>query len=348
MGLAENPMKILIIGGTRNLGNFMVNDFLARGHQVTVLNRGLTHDELPASVERLRADRTDKTQLARALRDRTFDLVIDNALYKQPEAETIIGLLHGSVGQYVFLSSGQVYLVREGIERPFREQDYEGRLMPAPKINTYGYEEWLYGVDKRRVEDTMFEAHARIGFPVTSLRLPMVNGERDHFNRMLAYILRLQDGEPILAPSTPNYPLRHVYSGDVVTACNRLIDTGLGKGRAYNISQDETVSLDEFLALLADIMGVGHHQLVRVRRDLLEANGFLPDCSPFSERWMSELDNTLSREELGMTYTPLREYLMRIVAYVTANPPVQPAGYRRRRAELLLVTQIADGLVSAK
>lgn len=340
-------MDILIIGGTRNLGNFMVNDFLSRGYHVTVLNRGLTHDELPASIERLRADRTDVSQMTRALRDRTFDVVIDNALYKQPEAEAIITLLNGKVGQYIFLSSGQVYLVREGIERPFFEKDYAGRLMPAPKINTYGYEEWLYGVDKRRVEDTMFEAHVQHGFPVTSLRLPMVNSERDHFHRMLAYILRLQDGGPILAPSTPNYALRHVYSGDVVTACNRLIETGLGKGKAYNISQDETVTLDEFVGLLADIMGLSP-QIERVRRDLLEANGFLPDCSPFSERWMSELDNTLSKQELGMTYTPLRTYLSSIVDYVTANPPVQPAGYRRRRAELLLVSQIAEGLVSAK
>ena len=74
-----------------------------------------------------------------------------------------------------------------------------------------------------------------------------------------------------------------------------------------------------------------------MRRDLLEANGFLPDCSPFSERWMSELDNTRSKRELGMTYTPVRTYLEKIVAYYAENPPPMPASYRRRRAELLLL-----------
>jgi len=48
---------------------------------------------------------------------------------------------------------------------------------------------------------------------------------------------------------------------------------------------------------------------------------------------MSELDNTLSKTELGATYTPLREYMAMIVTYYTENPPKQPAGYKRRKAE---------------
>ncbi|MBL8134615.1 MAG: hypothetical protein JNL42_22335, partial [Anaerolineae bacterium] len=65
-----------------------------------------------------------------------------------------------------------------------------------------------------------------------------------------------------------------------------------------------------------------------------EAQGFLPDCSPFSERWMSELDNTLSKQEFGMVYTPLNEYLEALVRHYTTNPPPRTASYRRRRAEI--------------
>ncbi len=303
---------------------------------MTVFNRGKTHDQLPDQVERLRGDRTDPVQLIQALHGREFDVVVDNALYKGAEVEPIVSLFQDRVGQYIFLSTGQVYLVREGIERPFREEDYEGRLMPSPKPNTYGYEEWMYGIEKRRAEDALRAAWEQQGFPYTSLRLPMVNSERDHFHRLYNYILRLKDGGPILVPSTPTYPLRHVYSGDVVTAVLKLINTGKGKGEAFNISQEETLPLDEFLAILGDILGV-QAQVIRVRRDLLEANGFLPDCSPFSDRWMSELDNTRSKRELGMTYTPLRDYLEQIVAFYQDNPPPKPASYRRRRAELRLL-----------
>lgn len=336
-------MNILIIGGTRNIGTQMVQALLALGHRVTTFNRGLTRDDLPEDVERLHGDRSDPEQLAYALQGRSFDAVLDNALYKGDEAATIATLLRDRVGHYIFLSTGQVYLVREALERPFGEDEYAGRLMPAPKLNTFGYEEWQYGMDKRQVEDTLSAAYAAYGFPYTSLRLPMVNSERDHFNRLYAYYLRLKDGGPILAPSTPSYSLRHIYGQDVVRAALMLIESGKGKGKAYNISQDETLTLDEFLDVLGNVMGV-ESRVVRVKRDLLEANGFLPDCSPFSERWMSEMDNSLSKTDFGMTYTPVRTYLEKIVSYYRETKPAIPAGYKRRRAEKLLVEQLAEEL----
>ncbi len=325
-------MNILIIGGTRNVGHFLALDLLNAGHTVTLLNRGKTPDTLPEHIERLRADRTDPAQLEAALAGRHFDMVIDNALYKQQEAETIVRLLNGRVGHYIFLSTGQVYLVREGAERPFSEESYDGRLIPPPKANTFAYEEWLYGIDKRKAEDVLIAAGEQQNFPFTCLRLPMVNGERDHFSRLYSYVLRLKDGGPILVPETPDYALRHIYSRDIVKAILLAMQQP-AKGRAYNISQDETSTLSEFLGVVGDLLGVKPH-LITIRRSLLEANGFLPDCSPFSERWMSELTNERSKAELGMTYTPLREYLGQIIAHYEANPPRDPLGYKRRHREI--------------
>ncbi|MFN8529178.1 MAG: SDR family oxidoreductase [Anaerolineae bacterium] len=331
--------NILVIGGTRNLGHLLVHQLVRRGDHVTVFNRGKTRDELPESVERLQGDRADKTQLAAQLKGRSFDAVVDTALYKADEASAITSLLKGRTGHYLFISSGQVYLVREGAERPFTESMYAGRTMPAPKSDTYSYEEWLYGMDKRAAEDRLMEAHVKENFPVTILRLPMVTGERDHFGRLYGYVLRIKDGGPILVPATPNFPLRHVYSGDVVRVMQQLIERRAGIGKAYNISQDETVTLDEFVGMIGTIMKM-EPAIVRVRRDKLEANGFVPDCSPFSERWMSELDNTLSKTDLGMRYTPLADYLRVTVNHLLENNPPTPVGYKRRRAELTFYQQV--------
>src|SRR5262245_25347736 len=123
---------VLIIGGTRNLGHFLTLQLLEAGHQVTLLNRGQTLDELPAQLPRLRADRTDPAQLSQALAGRSFDVVVDMTLYTGKEAETIVSLLAGRAAQYIFISTGQVYLVRTGVERPFREEDYPGPVMAAP------------------------------------------------------------------------------------------------------------------------------------------------------------------------------------------------------------------------
>jgi nucleoside-diphosphate-sugar epimerase len=334
--------NILVIGGTHNMGFDAVLRLLEMGHRVTTLNRGMSPDELPSGVYRLRADRTDPQQMRRALLAKNFDVVIDFVMYRQQEAEYIVELLKDHVGHYIFISSGQVYLVREGIERPFKESDYEGRLLPPPKPNTYAFEEWSYGMGKRGAEDVLRAAYEAHRFPYTTLRMPMVNSERDSFRRLYSYIIRIRDGGGILVPETPAYPLRHVYAGDVVKAVCMLAESGQGKGDAFNISQDETVTIDEFIEILGNLMGM-NSQIVRVKRSLLEANGFLPDCSPFSERWMSELDNSRSKELLGVTYTPLLDYLEKLVRYYTETKPPVPVGYKRRSAERLLVEQqLAD------
>jgi len=332
-------MNILLIGGTRQIGYFLAQRLLAEGHRVTLLNRGMTPDDLPQSVARLHCDRTNAQQFRRALSGRSFDVVVDTVMYTQAEAEAVVNTLHGHVGRYIFISTGQVYLVRDGLARPFRESDYEGALIPRPAPNTYEYEEFIYGYDKRQAEDVFASAWREKQFPYTSLRLPMVNGRHDRFNRLYGYILRLKDGGPILVPQTPNYALRHIYVEDVVSAVMRLLKSDVGIGDAYNISQDETLSIAEFLDILGELLNVKPN-LVYLPREILNEHALLPECSPFSDTWMSELDNSKSKAAFGMTYTPVREYLRALVDYHQTTPLPVPVGYKRRAAERLLAQQV--------
>src|SRR5579859_1152501 len=328
-------MRCLVIGGTRNLGPSIVRELLERGDQVAVFNRGQTPDDLPAEVERLRGDRCDPRQLKQILGSRNFDLVVDTTLYTAPEAEAVVEVLADRIERYIFLSTGQVYLVRMGLERPYKEDDYPGPVMSAPPSDDAQYESWLYGVDKRAAEDVFLRAWQESKFPFTSLRLPMVNSERDHYDRIYGYFLRLKDGGPVLVPDEEGLPLRHVYGDDVAGAIAQLSDGDRGKGRAYNLSQDETLSLQEFLQMLAGIMNAPL-RIVRVPREMLEQQGLLPDCSPFSGRWMSSLDNRRSKAELGIEYTPLRTYLSKLIPHFAAGPQREIEGYKQRARELEL------------
>jgi nucleoside-diphosphate-sugar epimerase len=329
-------MRSLVIGGTRNLGPSIVQALLHQGHEVAVFNRGQTRDNLPEEVERLRGDRTDPSQLKQALGGREFDLVVDTTLYTGAEAEAAVELFANRMGRYIFLSTGQVYLVRMGVERPFKEEDYAGPVMAAPpKSDISEYNNWLYGFDKRAAEDVFARAWTEQKFPFTSLRLPMVNSERDHYDRIYGYFLRLQDGEPILIPEDAGLPLRHVYGEDVAQAIARLAANGLGKGCAYNLAQDETLALDQFLEMLAETM---HRPLkvIRVSRETLDRDGLLPHCSPFSDPWMSSLDNAHSKAELGLQYTPVSKYLKSLIGYYQAVPARKIEGYAQRANELKL------------
>jgi nucleoside-diphosphate-sugar epimerase len=327
-------MRSLIIGGTRNLGPSIVHALLQREYEVAVFNRGQMRDDLPEEVERLRGDRTKPEELKSVLTDRKFDLVIDTTLYTGVEAEAVVELFKGRVGRYIFLSTGQVYLVRVGAERPYKENDYAGPVMAEPpQSNVSEYENWRYGFDKRAAEDVFASAWAKDKFPFTSLRLPMVNSERDHYDRIYGYFLRIQDEGPILIPDGDGAPVRHVYGEDVVQAITRLTGNEKGKGSAYNIGQDETLSLVEFLELLAATMHCPL-KIVRVPREELDREGLLPHCSPFTGKWMSSLDNARSKAELGMQYTPVATYVKKLVSYFQAVRPHTVEGYQQRSREV--------------
>src|SRR5881398_3356277 len=73
---AAKALKILILGGTGFTGPFQVKYALARGHKVTVFNRGKTHpSELPKEVEQLIGDRNGQLE---ALKGKQWDVAIDN------------------------------------------------------------------------------------------------------------------------------------------------------------------------------------------------------------------------------------------------------------------------------
>lgn len=336
---------VLILGGTRNLGYVTALELFNRGHTVSIMNRGQTRDELPRGIERLRADRANTLQVRDGVRGRSFDLVFDATTYTGVEAAQAIEIFRGRVGRYVFVSSGQVYLVREGLARPFHEGDYAGPVMAAPARDSADYSSWLYGADKRDAEDAFMSARAEFDFPVTTLRLPMVASERDHYGRIQGYAARILDGGPLLIPEGDGLPLRHVYAGDVAHLVTRLAESSAGKGSDYNISCGESLSLETFIKLLSAAAGVSPG-IVRADRAALVARGLLPHCSPFSDRWMSELDNTKSLAELrdaGILYTSPEKYLPRLVRDFrtrwSANELV-PDGYAQRHEEILFAREM--------
>jgi nucleoside-diphosphate-sugar epimerase len=288
-------------------------------------------------VERLRGDRTSG-DFARLLAGRSFDAAVDFAAYTGADGRQAADVLGGRVGQYVAISTGQVYLVREGCPRPARESDYDGEVMPAP-ADPFDRGQWDYGMGKRALEDALAEAWESRRFPATRLRLPMVNGERDHFRRLERYLWRMLDGGEVLLPDGGGRPTRHVYSGAVVKAILALLGRASAFGQAYNLAQDETPTLRELLTLVARCLGASA-RLVDVPVERVREVGLDPlALSPFSGRWMSLLDPARAKAELGFRHEPLASYLDKIVSAFLAHPPAEPPpGYAARAAELALLT----------
>ena len=77
---AAKPLQILVLGGTGLIGPPLVEYAVARGHEVTLFNRGKTNTHLFPDLEKLRGDRNDDLSSLEAEVDagRSWDAVIDN------------------------------------------------------------------------------------------------------------------------------------------------------------------------------------------------------------------------------------------------------------------------------
>ncbi len=86
-------MNILILGGTGFIGPHMVRYALARGHSITLFNRGRTNTHLFPEAEKLVGDRNSDLS---ALEGRSWDAVIDNSGYTPDQVKMSVDLLKGA------------------------------------------------------------------------------------------------------------------------------------------------------------------------------------------------------------------------------------------------------------
>lgn len=327
-------MDILIIGGNRFMGLTLAWRLLFAGHRVTLLNRGQLADPLGDRVERLAADRTTDA-FDRVLAGRGFDRVVDFAMFTGDDAQRAVRVLAGRVGHYVMVSTGQVYLVREGCPLPSREAAYAGPVMAAPPTPA-DEEDWAYGIGKRDAEDVLAASPA---LPSTRIRIPMVNGERDPKRRIEGYLRRILDGGPLLVPRASAIA-RHVYRGAVAELIGRLVETPPVPMQAYNLAQAEVPTVRELVERIAHAVGA-RPRILELAPEVLEGAGLVVrSASPFSSRWMSYVDPARAVRELGFVHPPLDAYLGSIVAALLASwPRDAPEGYAQRAAELALARQ---------
>jgi 2'-hydroxyisoflavone reductase len=154
------PLRILILGGTGFTGPYQVRYALSRGHKVTTFNRGKTHPgELPNEVEQLIGDRNGQLD---ALKNRQWDVAIDNPTTLPAWVRDAAQILKGNVERYVFISTISVYgEVKTGPDETAPTEKYEGadpykETLEAMKAGGYK----TYGRSKRSLSEK-----PRNGFP---------------------------------------------------------------------------------------------------------------------------------------------------------------------------------------
>jgi 2'-hydroxyisoflavone reductase len=202
--LGQGGQRILILGGTAFLGPQIVRFALARGHEVTLFNRGRTNPDLFPELERLRGDRDG--DLA-ALRGRQWDAVVDTSGYLPRVVAQSVDLLADSVERYLFVSTISVYasLAEAGID----ESAPVGQL-PDPTVETIDGE--TYGPLKALCEEVVRE---RFGERATILRPGLIVGPGDRTDRFTYWPVRVARGGDVLAPGDGTDPVQVIDVRDL-------------------------------------------------------------------------------------------------------------------------------------
>lgn len=193
-------MKLLVLGGTKFLGRGVVDAGLARGHEVTLFNRGRTAPDLYPQVEHLVGDRDG--DLA-ALEGRSWDAVVDPSAYVPRIVRASAELLVSSVAHYIFISSISVY--REPLEPGF-DEDAPLATLDAPTEDVTGTS---YGPLKALCEEVVRDV-----YPAShaNVRAGLIVGPHDPTGRFTYWPIRIAAGGDVLAPADPD---RHVQFVDV-------------------------------------------------------------------------------------------------------------------------------------
>jgi 2'-hydroxyisoflavone reductase len=221
-GAPPKPLRILILGGTGFIGPHQVDYALARGHAVTLFNRGKQPHPWPGRVEELLGDRNSGD--LKALEGREWDVCIDNPTTLPFWVRDAGRVLHGKVGQYIFISTISVYAESD---KPADETApvlaYSGHdPMAETQATLDASNRGLYGPLKAASEA---EAQRRFPGAATIIRPGLIVGPGDETDRFTYWPVRLARGGDVLAPGDGADAVQFIDARDLAEWTIRMAET---------------------------------------------------------------------------------------------------------------------------
>lgn len=337
---AARPLKILILGGTGFTGPFQVNYALARGHAVTLFNRGKRPSpEWPGVVEQLHGDRN--TGDLKALEGRKWDVCIDNPTSLPSWVRDAGKVLKGNVGHYLFISTISAYAdgSKPGITEDATLAPYKGKdAMAETQESLRGDIENLYGPLKALSEA---EAHKQFGKQVAIVRPGYIVGPRDETDRFTYWPHRIAQGGEVLVPGDGKDPVQFIDGRDLGEWMIRLAEAGT-VGTFNAVGPGQAMSMDAMLRGCEAVVG-GKPAYTHVSQQFVEEKQIdLPIWVPSNNSPYAGYGQVSNARAVaaGLTYRPLATTVTDLMAWFRALPAERQATLRagitrEKEAELL-------------
>ncbi len=239
---SEEKLKILILGGTSFLGPHQVEYALKRGHEVSIFTRGKTkptiYPEAFSKVEQLVGDREGNLE---ALKNRKWDVVIDNSGRRTKWTEDTAKLLVDNVEYYLYTSSISVYY-------PYTGDDFSEERSLVTEIpdgitedQRFTYE---YGVMKATSEMATIQEFGKERSII--VRPALIVGPGDRTDRFPYWLARLEKGGDIIIPGSSDEVVQYIDVRDLAQWMIRLLEnkaagTYNGSGPGFDMTTNAFV-----------------------------------------------------------------------------------------------------------
>jgi len=320
-------MRILVLGGTWFVGRAIVADALRTGAEVTLFGRGKSGNDLFPELTRLRGDR-DTGDYA-ALRDGSWDAVVDVTGYVPRHVGQAMDALGDRVGRYLFISSHAVYRP-EGL----RLGADEDAPRHAPVRDTEELDGETYGPLKVACEDDVV---ARYGQRATIVRPGKVAGPHDWQDGLTYWVRRAARGGRVAVPGDPEQPVQITDSRDLARLVVQLLADDR-PGAFHAVGPAEPVTRGGLIETCARAAGT-QVELVPVPLDLAP--------QPFSlvkTDWATQQRSPARALAAGMSATPLEVTAADVLAWdrERGEPPLT-RGFSPEAEQTLLAQQDIRG-----
>ena len=322
-------MRLLIIGGTRFAGRHLVEAALARGHTLTLFNRGQSNPELFPQVEQLHGDRTESLT---SLQDRTWDAVIDASGYVPRHVRRSAAALAAATDRYVFISTVSVYAEDNprGMDETAPLATLSDETVEEVSGETYG---GLKVLCEQAVERALPER-------VLIIRPGLIVGPHDPTDRFTYWPYRIAQGGEVLAPGQADQAVQIIDGRDMAEWIVKMLEekrTGI-----YNaVGPEHLLTTRGLLEACVAVCNPQAH-LTWVSEEFLINAG----AQPWSEIpvWVPEQDaafDTVSNAKAvaaGLKFRPLVETIGDTLAWAKTRPSDHAwhAGMTRERETELL------------
>jgi 2'-hydroxyisoflavone reductase len=224
-------MNILLIGGSRFVGPYVVQNLTKNGHRITVFNRGNLQEKYPVGVSFVKGDRNEGFGI-----EKKFDAIIDMCAYRGEQTQKAIKELKFDY----FLHFGTVAAYKKTEIFPITEEFPIGSW---PSFGDYNKGK----VECERVLEKSNIKHAII-------RPAYILGPANYCDRENFIYSRIKKTKALVLPGNGLGLAQFVFADEVANIITFLVDKQITG--SFNVAGDSVVTLYGLVLEMGKIVGI--------------------------------------------------------------------------------------------